>query len=113
MIGKWQDPAGGGTSEIIESGLFKHGENTGGINALDVNTNGMDSFEIWNTVNKPWLEDAVLRGDVIRAVSDPGIPSNMSNPTTFNNLSYFAMEHDYLINVANYTYNPITKLYTP
>lgn len=113
VLGKWIDPAGGGTKEIIESGLSKSGENLGGLNALDELVDGMSSLDIWNTVNKPWLEAAVSRGDIIRAVSDPNVLSNMTNPTNFNGLSFFGMEHDYLINIANYTYDAITKTYIP
>tara|TARA_R110000796_G_scaffold252640_2_gene389921 strand:- start:186238 stop:188277 length:2040 start_codon:yes stop_codon:yes gene_type:complete len=112
VVGKWADPSGGGTREIIESGLSKSGTNIGGINALNVNTDGLSSSQIWNDVNKPWLEAAIARGDAIRAVSNPNISSNLVNPTTFNGLSYFGMEHEYLVNTAKYTYNPVTKLYT-
>ncbi|WP_142785928.1 hypothetical protein [Changchengzhania lutea] len=114
VIGKWIDSVNdGGTKQIIESGLSKSGENLGGINALNEVVDGLSSSEIWNTVNKPWLEAAVSRGDIIRAVSDPNVASNLANPNTFNGLSYFGMEHDYLINIANYTYDTINKIYIP
>ncbi|MFO7563103.1 MAG: DUF4157 domain-containing protein [Enhygromyxa sp.] len=29
--------------------------------------------EFWSTVNRPWLEDAIKRGDQIRFISDPGL----------------------------------------
>jgi hypothetical protein len=33
--------------------------------------------EFWETVNKPWLESAISRGDNIRLVSNPGDPRAM------------------------------------
>ena len=35
------------------------------------NTNNPTPLEIWTNQNKPWLESAIARDDVIRAVSEP------------------------------------------
>ena len=114
VIGKWKD----GTQKIIDSGFSKSGKNTGGINALNTVTKGMNSQDVWNTINKPWLQKAVNRGDIIRAVSDPNLSSNLVNPNTFNGLSFFGMEHNFLTKPisqggAGYTYDAVNKLYKP
>jgi hypothetical protein len=114
VVGKWRN----GTEEIINSGLSRSGKNKGGINALDVDTNNMSSQDIWNNVNKPWLDEAVSRGDIIRAVSDPNLASNLSNPRNYNGLSFFGMEHNFLTKSisqggAGYTYDTVNKLYIP
>jgi hypothetical protein len=66
-------------------------------------------------MNKPWLEEAAQRGDVIRAISDPNIPINIQNGS---NLSFFGREHNLLTTPINqgglgYTYNPLLYIYTP
>lgn len=68
------------------SGVTKMGQNVGGINILRSpkwskiitkhTRNGVTDWakvsdEFWNTVNKPWLDDAIKRGDNFRFVSDP------------------------------------------
>lgn len=86
---------GGGTSEIISTGLSKSGENIGGVNVLSESIPaGWTNQQVWDNVNEPWLRAAVSRDDVIRVVSDPlkdsnifrlsdGIPSSVfSNPTS-------------------------------
>jgi hypothetical protein len=124
LLGKWKDPACGGTCEIIDSRLSKSGENTGGVNVLSENIpSGWTDQEIWDKVNEPWLRDAANRGDVIRVVSDPLLglnifkefsslpipksvfdtPSNLadylknlSDPDILNKLSFFGREVKWL-----------------
>lgn len=70
LLGKWKDPVGGGTIDIIDSKLFKVGENKGGANVLSFDGSGMSEVQQW-AVNSKWLNEAAQRGDVIRMVSDP------------------------------------------
>ena len=110
VIGKWRDPAGGGTSEIIESGLSKSGKNKGGLNALDEDIppsmQGNDNA-IWDNVNEPWLKQATDRGDVIRVVSNPNDLGNLYKNGDINQgLSFFGREVEYLKS-KGYRYNPI------
>lgn len=90
VIGKWTN----GTEKIINAGLSKSGKNVGGINALNVVTDGLTDDQIWNQINKPWLDKVIQRGDVIRIISDHSSQLNL-----FNNgvPSFFKREIDYLI----------------
>jgi hypothetical protein len=84
VIGKYEPIGGGpGTKNIIESGLTKSAENAGGVNALNDPTNiqGWTPQKVWDDINKPWIEAAVSRGDVLRAVSDPLNINNVFNNT--------------------------------
>lgn len=61
-----------------------------------------------DNVNEPWLRDAANRGDVIRVVSDPTLPSNIYKPD--GTLSFFGREHELLTKPVSqgglgYTYN--------
>ena len=70
LLGKWKDPDGGGTKDILDSKLFKVGENKGGANVLSFDGSGMSEAQQW-AVNYKWLNEAAQRGDVIRVVSNP------------------------------------------
>ena len=101
-------------------------ENVGGINILrspkwgqiknkykSVNATGLTVYdwnkitvEFWETVNKPWLDDAIMRGDNFRLVSNPANPKainvtddvgNFISDTNGNKIkSIFGREVDYL-----------------
>ena len=128
VIGKFNDKAdGGGTSEIINSGVYKVGENQGGINVLNLEDLGFDPsvmspVEKWSE-NASWLDDAIARGDIIRSISNPFDNRNLyrrNNQGLFLNSSgeiiseldlltegvetYYKQERDYLQS-AGYIYN--------
>lgn len=115
LLGKWNDPSCGGTCEIIDSGLSKLGQNPGGANVLSEEIpSGWTDQQIWDNVNEPWLRDAANRGDVIRVVSDPALPTNIYKPD--GTLSFFGRELELLIKPVSegglgYTYNPATFSY--
>lgn len=110
VIGKWVDNVnGGGTRDIIESGLSKSGENLGGINALSFDGSGMTELQQW-AVNRQWLDDAISRGDDIRAISNPNIAENLVNPNSPSGLSFFGREVEHLTN-AGYVFNPLTNTF--
>jgi hypothetical protein len=96
VIGKYQPPGGApGSKNLIESGITKYGENPGGVNVLNdlTNTQGWSDQQIWDQINKPWLDAAANRGDIIRVVSDPLDLANIykgGNPA--NGLSFFGRE---------------------
>lgn len=92
VIGKLTDNVnGGGTSEIIESGLSKSGKNDGGLNALNADPSGnLSKDELWRQINEPWLREATLRGDVIRVVSDPQKIENVFTVTDDIPISVFS-----------------------
>ena len=92
----------------IIKALAGQGANPGGVNILGEVPTGLDDLTLWNTVNKPWLESAASRGDVIRAVSDPTINSNIYRPD--GTISFFGREHQHLTNPISqgglgYTFN--------
>lgn len=104
-IGNWS----GGTGELIETGLSKSGKNPKGINVLNENIpDDWTDERIWLDVNKPWLEAADARGDIIRAVSNPLDNSTLYNA---NGIRFFGREHEHLTNVLNYTFDPISNTY--
>ncbi|WP_298894086.1 hypothetical protein [uncultured Psychroserpens sp.] len=127
VIGKWVDNVdGGGTSKVINSGLSKSGENVGGINALSFDGSGMTEAQQW-LVNQQWLDDAIVRGDDIRVISNPleninkfkvntngqfvnsiGDVIPESELTSQGVLSFFGKEIEHLEN-AGYVYDVITK----
>jgi hypothetical protein len=113
-IGKYQPTGGGpGTKNLIESGITKSGENAGDVNVLNdlTNTQGWPDQQIWDQVNKPWLDAAAIRGDIIRAVSDPLSASNIYKNGVSGELSFFGREHEHLTQTLGYTYNPSTFTY--
>ncbi|MCB9760867.1 MAG: hypothetical protein H6739_13600 [Alphaproteobacteria bacterium] len=71
--------------------------------------------EFWETVNKPWLEDAIKRGDTIRLISDPTNDRMMFvttrssefvlNETGEKILSIFGREVE-LLKANGYTFGP-------
>ncbi|MCB0516719.1 MAG: hypothetical protein KDD49_11695, partial [Bacteroidetes bacterium] len=105
--GKWNPPGGTGTKDLIESGLTKSGDNPAGVNVLNdlTNTQGWSDQQVWDQINKPWLDAAASRGDIIRVVSDPLNFDNIykgGNPT--NGLSFFGREVERLGQLG-YTWN--------
>lgn len=65
LIGKADD-----IKEVIKTGQFRTGANTGGINILN-----LKSWARYKNIQ--WLQAAIKRGDVIRAVSDPRLAKNI------------------------------------
>ncbi len=117
IVGRFEDMIdGGGTGEIINSGLSKSGQNIGGVNVLGENIPaGWNNQQIWDNVNEPWLRAAASRDDVIRAVSDPTLPSNIYKAD--GSLTFFGREHELLTKPLSqgglgYTYNPSIFAYT-
>ncbi len=115
VLGKWKDPSGGGTGDIINSKLSKSGRNSGGANVLDEDIpSDWSDQQIWDNVNEPWLREAADRGDVIRVVSDPNLPSNIYKAD--GSLSFFGREHELLTKPVSqgglgYTYDSSTFTY--
>ena len=112
VIGRFNDQIHGeGISVIKNSGLYKYGENIGGINILDAPPG------TWSEqLNMDWIDEAIQRDDVIRVVSDPLDDSNIFRLDSFGNitneLTPFGLEVNRL-NLAGYTFNPNTFEFTP
>lgn len=137
VVGKYLSSNGeSALKNLIESGLTKSGENIGGVNVLNdlTNTNSWSKQEIWDIINKPWVDGAIMRGDVIRATADPLIIGNVFNNVTNIPESVFSSTQllsDFLINLPpaqvdqlsfygreirhlsqnNYLFNTTTKLF--
>jgi len=115
-------------------GATQMGENSGGINILrspkwseikakhiemlkSGDTNGywkLVTDEFWQTTNKPWLDEAIGRGDTFRFVSDPGSEAALyvtddAGKFILDNgskiRSIFGREVDYLTS-KGYTFSP-------
>ena len=100
----------GGIEYVKATGKWRCGQNTGGINLLNVGDDayrqviaegGDDLF--WNTYNKPWLDDAINRGDNIRIVSDPTDPANLFKNGVDGERTMFGREIEHLEN-KGYTF---------
>lgn len=67
VVGRWPS----GTENIWNSGLAKQGNNPSGVNVLGNVDLSPPPNLVWANQNKPWLDEAIQRNDVIRAVSEP------------------------------------------
>ena len=104
VIGKFFDNVNPpGTTAIKNSGLYKYGENIGGINLLD------DSNWSW-PLNQNWLLSASTRGDVIRVMSNPFSNANLYVNGVNGVKTTFGKEIDYLISLG-YTFNSATNTF--
>ncbi len=141
-IGKYNPPGDVGTKQIIESKLSKYvkagEENPGGLNILADNRTNIDWSDeplVWKEVNEPWLNAAISRGDIIRAVSNPmdvnnvfkatdNIPSsvlsspenlanylkNLNDPNIIKDLSFYGREVRHLYQ-NNYLFDLTSKTF--
>ncbi|UPT69250.1 MAG: hypothetical protein M0D57_00145 [Sphingobacteriales bacterium JAD_PAG50586_3] len=90
VLGRWSK----GVEFVHASGQFTQGQNVGGINILNISQDlykkaidkGGDQL-FWDLYNKPWLDDAIKRGDAIRLVSDPYNARNLYNTDAAGNLT--------------------------
>ncbi|MBN2743333.1 MAG: hypothetical protein JXR39_05515, partial [Marinilabiliaceae bacterium] len=141
-IGKYNPPGDVGTKQIIDAKLSKYvevgDENPGGLNILADNRTNIDWSDeplVWKVVNEPWLNDAISRGDIIRAVSNPmdvnnvfkatdNIPSsvlsspeslanylkNLNDPNIIKDLSFYGREVRHLYQ-NNYFFDLTSKTF--
>ena len=70
--------------------------------------------QIWDNINEPWLRNAANHNDIIRVVSDPNNPANLTNNKGLP--SFFAREYNLLTTTVSqgglgYSYNPLTYKY--
>lgn len=132
LIGKWKNQL----ENIWNTGLVKHGQNTGGFNVLGKLPPNWDDLTVaqkWAN-NKTWLDRAIARGDVIRVTANPldinyvfhivsGIdPTKFVNINTLKNyllnldsqkveqLGYFGREIRHLFQ-NEYNFNTITNTF--
>jgi len=87
--------------------------NPGGINVLNVpdgvqtlaDGSRMTADQFWQTVNKPFVDAAIARGDNIILATPPTNGALVVNGT----ITGFGREYQYLIQ-NHYSYNPITRV---
>lgn len=83
------------------------GPKQGGFNMLNVpDEMYKNPTQFWNEVNKPFLDNAIQRGDDILMASDPTAIKNLFKED--GSLTGFGREVEHLIK-NGYTYDPITK----
>jgi hypothetical protein len=103
--------ADGGFEEVLLG--FKDG-NPGGFNILNVSDDFYNAAKgrngsFFDSVNKPWLDDAVRRGDDILVAS-----SGTHIVDDFGKLNGFGKEIEYLTEVHGYRWNSdFTRLLPP
>jgi hypothetical protein len=133
VIGRWPD----GTEKIWNSGLAKQGNNPAGVNVLGNVDLSPPPPQVWAKQNKPWLDQAIQRNDVIRAVAEPlnidnvffnsnNIPTNVfSSQESLKNyltslsessaevsqLGYYGREIRHLFQ-NGYSFDPILKVFS-
>ena len=108
------------TAAIIEElGNVKSldfGPKDGGFNLLNVPDELYVSPEqFWNEYNKPWLDNAVQRNDIIKIATEP-VYDNLYrlNPVTGElELTGFGREFTYLTEKLGYVYDSVTKTMIP
>ncbi|GAL88272.1 hypothetical protein JCM19538_2635 [Jejuia pallidilutea] len=108
LLGRYADNTGNGTKAVLDSKLFKFGENKGGFNLLDESTWSNLNQNQRDLLNHNWLEQAFQRGDDIRLVSD------QTNKFSNGILTQYGKELNWIetfINTYNYSYNSTTKTF--
>jgi hypothetical protein len=108
LIGRYIDDTANGTKSILDSSLFKFGENKGGFNLLNESTWGGLAQSQKDLLNYNWLERAFQRGDDIRLIS------NQSNQYSNGILTQYGKELNWIEefkSTYNYHYNSVTKTY--
>jgi len=108
LLGRYADNTGNGTKAVLDSKLFKFGENKGGFNLLDESTWSNLTQNQRDLLNHNWLEQAFQRGDDIRLVSD------QTNKFSNGILTQYGKELNWIetfVNTYNYSYNSTTKTF--
>ena len=87
------------------------GARNGGFNVLNVPDELYDPDTFWDLYNKPWLDEAISRGDdIVLATKPEGIVMQSFNKLTGEwGPSGFAREYDYLRR-KGYHYDSITNM---
>lgn len=109
VLGRYIDDINKGTKSILDSSLFKFGENKGGFNLLNETNWGNLTPNQRDLLNYNWLEQAFIRGDDIRLISNP-----LTNKFENGILTQFGKELNWInkfINEYGYFYDSINSVY--
>jgi hypothetical protein len=108
LLGKFLEGAPNGTDALIKSGLTE--SITGVSSKTTFNVLNDPNFAGWIT-NKVWLDDAIARSDIFRAISDPKDIGNVFfniggiDPTKFSNINTLK---NYLLNLTSDEINQLS-----
>ena len=102
ILGTYADDTGNILNELGNTKLMDFGPRDGGFNLLNTpdeiyNQLGPDGF--WNQCNKPWLDNAIARNDIIVLATEPTENTlyRINKVTGMKELSGFGREYQYLI----------------
>jgi len=106
VLGRYQPDMKSVLKQLDAPKSADFGPKPGGFNVLNVDAPpDMPAEEFWNTYNKPFLDQAIARGDNIALATDP-TPSQLTNdlgePTMFGREVKYLQEN-------GYTYDPATR----
>jgi len=108
LLGKFLEGAPNGTDALIKSGLT---ESISGVTSKTTfNVLNDPNFTGWIT-NQTWLDDAIARSDIFRAISDPKNIGNVFyniggiDPTKFSNINTMK---NYLLNLTSDEINQLS-----
>ncbi len=111
VLGTYNDDTGAILNELGNIKSVEFGPRTGSFNLLntpDELCKSADQF--WLEYNKPWLDNAVKRGDIIKIVTEPTHRNmyRISKSTNKPELTGFGREFMYLKELG-FLYDPNTK----
>ena len=112
-LGTYPDDTGNILNELGNIKSMDFGPRAGGFNLRNTlgriyNKLGPDGF--WNQCNKPWLDNAIARNDIILLATEPteNTSYRMNKVTGVKELGRFGREHQYLID-HGYVFGSVRK----
>ncbi|HYM75944.1 MAG TPA: peptidoglycan-binding domain-containing protein [Candidatus Dormibacteraeota bacterium] len=105
VLGRYQPDMKSILGQLDAKQSTDFGPKPGGFNVLNVDAPDMPAQEFWETYNKPFLDQAIARGDNIALATKP-LPEQLTTPT--GNPTMFGREMSYL-QANGYTYDPATN----
>lgn len=116
VLGTYNSDTGAIIDELGNVKSLDFGPRDGGFNLLNTPDElYVSSEQFWNEYNKPWLDNAVQRNDIIKIATEPTYNNlyRINNVTGKEELTGFGREFKYLTEECNYIYDEITKTMIP
>ena len=116
VLGSFKDDTGAIIEELGNVKSLDFGSRDGGFNLLNVPDElYISPDQFWNEYNKPWLDNAILRNDIIKIGTEPTYDNlyRLNNVTGEVELTGFGREFKYLTEKCGYIYDEITKILIP
>ncbi len=116
VLGTYNSDTGAIIDELGNVKSLDFGPRDGGFNLLNTPDElYVSSEQFWNEYNKPWLDNAVQRNDIIKIATEPTYNNlyRINNVTGKEEVTGFGREFKYLTEECNYIYDEITKTMIP